>query len=170
MIEILVNEGLKKLPRVSIDELTVLQGELKDLTQKNYLRLKKQILKNGFISPFHIWKSDKNYILDGTQRFRTIRQMREENILIPELPYVEISAENEKEAVLILLGLASNYGTPDATGLDEMLTLAEIELDESDELFNFQGIDVMNEEKPEKKEQAPRACEKCGYIKTKAQS
>ena len=103
---------------MDLDELIAIQGNLKDLSKENYLKLKKSILKHGFAFPFHAWKSpDGLKILDGTQRQRTLRSMRDEGYYIPKLPVDFIHAKDEKEAKELILANISEYGNMTGQGL-----------------------------------------------------
>ena len=58
---------------IDLAKLTPLQGELKELSDVNFEKLKQSILKHGITFPFFVWQSDgENYILDGTQRDRVL--------------------------------------------------------------------------------------------------
>ena len=61
---------------IDLAELTPLQGELKELNDANFEKLKRSILKHGITFPFFVWQSEgTNYILDGTQRDRVLKRM-----------------------------------------------------------------------------------------------
>lgn len=112
--------------------LTPLQGELKSLSVENYERLKRVILELGFSAPFHVWfsKDDVPYILDGTQRYRTLTKMAEEGFEVPPLPFVRIEAEDKRAAMRKLLALASQYGKVEGAGLYEFMNAAEIDIND----------------------------------------
>lgn len=71
---------------LNIAEMTELQGNLKHREQVDYDKIKLSIIKYGFSFPFFVWKSDKNYILDGHGRFATLCKMQKDGYLIPDLP------------------------------------------------------------------------------------
>ena len=52
---------------IALEDLTPLQGELKELTDANSKKLKRSILKHGITFPFFVWQSEgKNYVIrDG---------------------------------------------------------------------------------------------------------
>lgn len=168
-----------------LDELIVIQGNLKELSTENYEKLKKNILKHGFISPIHIWfnkEKNVNEILDGTQRLRTCQKMREEGIKIPKLPVTIIEAENEKEAREILLSLVSQYGKLSDEGLYEFLETSQIDFDvvKEDLVLDYKGIELERFEEnfyqdknedvdPNEKEldenlKTDNTCPSCGYV------
>jgi len=112
-------EGATTLP---LDSLVDLQGNLKDLTEENYVKLRNSIVKYGFSFPVFVYKeNDTNYILDAHQRIRTLKKMRDEGITIPDLPADFIHAENRIEAKKKLLLLNSRYGKMTREGYDEFV-------------------------------------------------
>ena len=98
---------------MKLEDMTVLQGNLKARTDDDYEKIKKSILKYGFSFPAFIWvekKTNTNYLIDGTGRYSALKQMQEEGYLIPELPIVYIEAKDKTEAKQKLLRLNSQYG------------------------------------------------------------
>jgi hypothetical protein len=58
---------------LDLHKLTPMQGDLKELSQINFNKLKQSILRHGITFPFFVWQSGgENYILDGTQRDRVL--------------------------------------------------------------------------------------------------
>lgn len=121
----IVSEALAHLPTIDYRELKDLQGNLKDLTEDNYLRLKTNLLgadgipSNGFFIPFYVWfepKTKTPYIVDGHQRQRVLTA---ENVTPYELPYIEIKAKNKKQAKEKLLLISSQYGKTTREGFEE---------------------------------------------------
>jgi hypothetical protein len=134
MIKVNVRNELLWLP---IDELVPSQGDLKELSKENYEKLKNSILRNGFISPFFIWKNKQDVyeIKDGHQRRLTVIAMIEEGHNLPDLfPCVEIIADSAEEASRILLMLTSQFGKVTKQGLYEYMHDNQINVDE---LFDF---------------------------------
>lgn len=115
------------LPTIDYRTVTPLQGDLKDLSEKNFEKLKRVLEKRGFDIPLFIWKHDgENYILDGHQRVRVAEKIGLEPV---EVPYIEITAKNEKEAKKRVLEISSQYGTITQEGYDEFTAdLPEAEL------------------------------------------
>jgi DNA modification methylase len=133
MIEVKNPNNLKT---AHIDSFKPLQGELKDLSQENYNKLKNSILKHGFNIPVFVWNG---YLLDGHQRQRVLLQ-EGWNV---EVPYVEIEAETELEAKEILLKITSQYGKITLEGLDDFYPEWQ-ELD-----INFDAISILDTEEPQ---------------------
>jgi hypothetical protein len=125
------------------DELSILQGDLKTLSNANYNKLKNSIIEHGFCSPIYIWKSGvkkiKNNILDGTQRKITVTRMITEGYEFPLLPVVYIEAKTRKEAKVILLKMTSAYGKITKPGFIDFTT--DLNMDALIDI-NFDAFDV----------------------------
>lgn len=127
---------------VPLENLVPFQGELKTLSDFNYLKLKDQILEEGFCAPVFVWKNDGNYyLLDGHQRTLTCQQMKKEGYTIPDLPAVEIFAKTKREAKKKLLSYVSQFGKVDSQGLYEFIIEAEIPIEEMKD-FEIPEIDM----------------------------
>lgn len=111
--------GLTTLP---IDLILEFQGALKKLSKANLDKLKKNILKLGFIAPLFVWdnKGD-NLLLDGHQRLAALIGLRQDGYDIPLLPVDYIHAEDEAEAKKMLLAITSQFGEFDQTELQEWI-------------------------------------------------
>jgi hypothetical protein len=118
---------------VSLDEVTPLQGDLKSLSREDYSKLKRSILKYGFSFPFFLWQNGKKkFSLDGHQREKVLKKMRDEGYEIPKLPAVLIEAANEKEAKEKILLVSSQYGHMTEQSLVKFLSDVAIDLEELD--------------------------------------
>ena len=163
---------------ISLNDLTVLQGNLKELSEVNYQKLKGEIIRLGFSSPIHVWTSkDKFNILDGTQRTRTLIKMQEEGYIIPDLPIVEVFAKDVKEAKQKVLAFTSQYGQITDQGLYEFISESDIDYTEIQDNYRFPEIDTSSfidnfysapepeEPEPEPKPKASRkvCCPNCDF-------
>ncbi len=121
---------------LKLEDMHDFQGELKDLMEIDYKKLKKDIITNGFIDPFNVWfYEDKWYILDGHQRHRTLTKMKnEDGFSIPELPVTIVHADSYKKAKSIILSLSSSFGTMTSQGLYEFVSGADLDFND---LNNF---------------------------------
>jgi len=173
----------KAAATLPLDKLTVIQGDLKSLSDVNTEKLKKSILKYGFSAPIFIWESGvkvpKYNILDGTQRTAVLKMMKKDGYKIPDLPVVYISAKNKKEAMAKLLHITSQYGEFNREGLDafllgidadeELLTMLRLTNDEMmmipDGIFETTGEDLLDIYKEPEKEEL--VCPKCGHVDSK---
>ncbi len=108
-----------------LDSLEIIQGDLKELSEENYAKLRKRIVTKGFDAPLFVWE-DK--ILDGTQRVRVLRKMTSDGWVLSkgEVPVCDIEAANLEEAKDRLLGYVSQYGKLTDAGLQEFLSTMEI--------------------------------------------
>ncbi len=111
---------------IPLNKLQYFQGNLKELSEKNYLKLRTSIEKYGFKFPIFVWK---NNILDGHQRVFTLGKMVKDGWHVDNIPVVEIQAETEQEAKKLLLLINSRYGQMTTDGLYEYLETNKIDLD-----------------------------------------
>ena len=129
---------------LKLEDMTVMQGNLKERNDTDYEKIKKSILTYSFSFPFFIWKSGKtNYLIDGTGRHSCLLRMQEEGYIIPDLPVVYVDCKDKNEAKQKLLRLNSQYGhmTKEsvldfAEGLDlnfDEIALPDIMIDFSDD-------------------------------------
>lgn len=160
-----------------LDSLVFFQGELKELTKDSYNKLRKQIVNHGFSEPISVWQhKDKNYILNGHQRVRVLRVLKEEKHTIPDIPCNLIEAKDIKEAKKKVLAFTSQYGKITDDGLYEFMNDADIPFEDIKDDFQFHELDLDNFEKSffkddskEKEKEideninTDNECPKCGY-------
>lgn len=133
---LVINSDVKE--RISFTQLTGLQGGLKKRTVESLSKLKKSIVKHGFIVPIFIWENIEDAtlrIIDGHGRVEALESLKKDGYSIPEIPIVFVKADNLKDAKEKLLVVASQYGKFDRDGAEEFfagldLEFAEIELPE----------------------------------------
>lgn len=153
------------------------QGELKSLSKEDYLKLKNEIINNGFCMPLHLWYDTeaKDYkLLDGHQRFRVLGKMMEEGYKVPErLPCQVLLEATREQAKGILLAFCSQYGKMTNESLFEYLFDSGIDPSEYIDRFSIDAIDdkhffdeYFSDEIPEEKETCP-ACGKSVQTKKK---
>jgi len=136
MKEVKINCG--RFDTKDITELKPFQGSLKTLTEANYKKLKREILRNGFVEPISIWN---NNILNGHQRLECLTKMRQEGYHIPKVPVSLIEADSIDDAKRIVLSLTSQYGTMTQESLYDYMSESDISLAEIDDRYDFAGID-----------------------------
>jgi hypothetical protein len=160
---------------VPLADLTPLQGDLKQLSNTNFEKLKRSILKHGITFPFFVWQSGgANYILDGTQRDRVLVQMASEGYKVPPLPCALIEAKDRKEAAEKILLISSSYGKITNNSLEQFLSENDLVLpDLNDELeltdidlnffrdADFQPSDADEQGRLDRKN--PITCPNCGH-------
>ena len=139
---------------LKLEDMTVMQGNLKERNDTDYEKIKKSILTYSFSFPFFIWKSGKtNYLIDGTGRHSCLLRMQEEGYIIPDLPVVYISCKDKKDAKQKLLRLNSQYGKMSKESVLEFaedieLNFDEIALPETTIDFSGSGLDGSEEVMP----------------------
>ena len=117
-----------------LENLNEFQGELKTLSVENFEKLKKQIIEQGFSSPFLVWKNNgKYFLLDGHQRKRVVTKLKEAGYKVPDLPCVEIFAKTKLEAKKKLLSYVSQFGKVDKQGLYQYIIDAELGIEDMQE-------------------------------------
>lgn len=121
-MKLVISPALANLPLVNSNDLEDLQGNLKDLTEKNYKRLKQSLETEGFIFPLFVWEdpygNGEMYSFDGHQRLRLIQREIPGGVM---LPYIRVQADNREEAKKKLLLFNSQYGEVTKDGWDEFI-------------------------------------------------
>lgn len=150
------------LPLIDYHKPIAWQGELKDLSDKNYQKLKQVLLKRGFKVPLFIWQHEgKEYLMDGTQRQRV---MIKEDMQPYEVPYILVEANTVAEAKAQLLEISSQYGTIQQDELDKFtaeLESSEFEDTVFDALPDFSREDGNNS--GSQNESKELVCPECGH-------
>ena len=128
---------------IPLDELTQLQGDLKELSEANFRKLRASILKNGITFPLFIWQdSGTNFILDGTQRDRVLRKLAADGYDIPPLPCAIITAKDKREACEKILLISSQYGKMTNESLYDFISKNELGFLELEEMLDLPQINL----------------------------
>ena len=144
---------------LKLEDMTVMQGNLKERNDTDYEKIKKSILTYSFSFPFFIWKSGKtNYLIDGTGRHSCLLRMQEEGYIIPDLPVVYISCKDKKDAKQKLLRLNSQYGKMTKESVLEFAEDIDLNFDEI--VLPDTTIDFTEEEIPENLDEDLQSLEK----------
>jgi DNA modification methylase len=146
-----------KLPVIDYHNLSILQGDLKTLTEENKTKLCKSILEHGYFIPAFVWRSGEDmFILDATQRYHALEELEKQGYTIPAIPYIEIEAKDKKDAAQKLLQITSRYGeinqeTSFFTDFDiELDYINDIEIPELDiKLEELESKDIVEDEIPD---------------------
>jgi hypothetical protein len=123
------------LPTIPIIDLLPTQGDLKDLSETNYKKLKNLIDKRGFSIPVYVWEDGQGvkHLLDGHQR----RRVLETEGWTEPIPYLKIPAKDLQEAMARLLEITSQYGTITQEGIDTFIAKYELPEQEVYESTSF---------------------------------
>jgi len=126
---------------IPLDEIEILQGNLKELSKENYEKLKSRILQRGFSFPLFIWK-DKgtNWLLDGTHRKLVLTKLKEEGYEIPPLPVAFIEAGDLREAKSKILEVSSSYAKFTVEGLEEFAV--DLDMEEVAPMLELPDFDI----------------------------
>lgn len=131
--------------QVDVDALAPFQGDLKILSDDNYERIKNSIMDLGYSFVVHAWKQgDQVHILDGHQRVKALKRMRENGIEVPKIPVVLVKAKDLREAKKKVLAGASQYGEMVPDGLARFMNEFKIEIPDVTMSFHFPEIDMDN--------------------------
>lgn len=115
-------EADERLPRIELEKLSELQGDLKSLSTENYDKLRSSIVNRGFFVPVFVWNNGKeSKLLDGHQRLRVLKTLKDEGFTVPKIPFVSINAKSEVDAKEKLLAITSAYGKIEKDGLYEFI-------------------------------------------------
>lgn len=168
MGEIQIQKKWFNLCWIPIGKLKNFQGNLKELQEVEYNKLKKSLNEKGFRVPLFIWK---NQILDGHQRLFVLNKIGFKG----DLPCIELQAKNEREAKQLLLLINSRYAKITQDGLYEFLEKGGITLDSMEDMLDFPefsfesfknnfyndpDLSISDENPSNKKDQI--TCPKCG--------
>jgi len=146
---------------ISLDELLDFQGELKILTDDDFKKFRRLILKHGITAAVYVWRQTNgktskvtNYMLDGHQRLKVLKALRGEGYKIPEVPVAYIDAPTREVAKEILLSHVSSYGKVTREGLDMYMLDAGLEIEDMADMISignmsFDDIDAEPELKEE---------------------
>ena len=161
----------------ALDEFNELQGNLKDLSEINFNKLKLSILEYGFTFPYFAWKDNKGklWILDAHQRTRVLKHLRDiDGYIIPKLPTVLIGAKDKRQAKELLLVANSRYGKMTVEGLYEFsnelnfeidMTAMELILDLPEvNLDMFNNAESNDKTKDTDQQSKEKLCSNCGAV------
>ena len=153
-MSITIAPELKNLPFYQLGDLLELQGDLKDLTERNAAKLRRSIAKHGLFVPFFVWPAQdgNKYILDGHQRKRTL--VKDGHGALP-VPCVLVHADTLQEAKEKLLVISSQYGKITQDGYDEFT----FDLPDIGDIVNFDALSFefgADEDEPEQGDAEPQ--------------
>jgi hypothetical protein len=128
---------------LNLGDLTPLQGDLKELTDTNFEKLQRSIVKHGITFPLFVWQSEgTNFVLDGTQRDRVLRQMANDGYRIPPLPCALIQARDRHQAAEKILLISSQYGKMSNESLQDFLAKNDLDFLKLHDELDLPNIDL----------------------------
>jgi hypothetical protein len=128
---------------IPIEELTVLQGNLAEMSKPAYKKLRELLIKYGIRFASHVWQSGKkNYIIDGTGRFKALLMMKEDGFDIEPIPCVTVEAKDLKEARRLILHGRDRFHETTDEGLYEFLSEAKLDFGDIKEEIEMPEIDL----------------------------
>lgn len=123
--------------------------ELKKLAPGDMLKLKRSLINNNFIMPFHIWKDGKQlFFLDGHHREKAMRELEEkgfdgQSIKIPDmLPANFVKAKDRKEAAKLVLIYSSIYAKITEDGLTEYFKKNKLDISVINNEINIPDLNL----------------------------
>jgi hypothetical protein len=146
-----IKNRILKTELLDIDRLTPFQGKLKTLDDKNFNKLRKSIIEEGFSFTVHVWENaDVIYIIDGHQRVSVLHQMRKQGIMIPPISCSFVSAKTYRDAKKLVLLAVSQYGKIQRDGFLEFVDGEEFDFADYDfPDFNIQIDEFVPDLPPE---------------------
>ena len=135
-----INVTCKGSRGVSRQELEAFQGNLVELKQENFDKLRRLIIAKGFRFPVFVWNSK---IIDGHQRLFVLKHLIEnEGFEFPyDVPVCDIEAKDEKEAKELVLIARSEYGETTDEGLFEFLEVNKLSFNDLKVNLELPGIE-----------------------------
>lgn len=109
------------------------QDDFKDIPVEAVQKLKASLVGNSFIQPFYIWEAPDGvrYCLDGKHRTKFLEELVTEGYEVPyELPATFVDCADKKEAARLVLVFSSAYAKITQTGLNNFITLNELDWSE----------------------------------------
>lgn len=150
MKEIKINCETKEY--LEVDKLQELQGRLKRLDKIEKEKLKKNFIKNGINFPIFVWQ---NKIIDGHQRVKALRELKQEGYKITKIPVVRINAKSEKEAKEKIILANQMYGKASKKSWYEFFLENNISIDEFKDIINVSELKEIVKEKEEVEVEIP---------------
>lgn len=176
-----VRVNIRGVVNLRLSDLNAFQEDIKVLTDENYVRMKEEILQDGFSFSPHVFldSEGKAWLLDGHQRRTCLERMEKEGFQIPIIPCMEVEAESLEHARRLVLAAASQFGTfrvnklaefAKKTGLEPIKLTQRFALP-SVKLERFTGVNAHNRKVPEGAKEYTEGefssfdhkCPKCGF-------
>lgn len=116
---------------IDFEEFQDLQGNLKERTEEDIVKILKSIHDFGFSFPmFYSEIKNHKYTLDGHGRLLALSLFKEMGGVVPALPSCRIEAKNKVEAKQKLLRFNSHYGKINKDGFAEFISDIDLNFDD----------------------------------------
>ncbi len=126
-----IKSRIVKTEEVEWRKLEWFQSNLKEMSKADFDKLKKSLVTNGFVMPFHVWQNGKTWILDGHHRQKAMQELEKAGHDIPErLPANFIRCKDRKEAAKLVLVYSSIYARTTDEGLYEFINQNDLNFDD----------------------------------------
>lgn len=131
---------------MAIKDLYSLQGDLKELTDEAYSKLRSEIVNTGFAFMPHIWRdhNGKHWLVDGHQRWDALNRLQTEGFKIPKVPTAIVDAKNLTEAKHRILQGISAYGKITQLGFEHFITKAKFNPKDIQLRFDLPNFNIPN--------------------------
>lgn len=129
-----------------LDELKEFQGSLKESSDIDIAKLKREIVNTGYAFPIRAWKDPKRkstWIIGGHQTARALRELRDEGYDVPRIPIVLIDAKNKLEAKRRVLQDVAQFGKIQNEGLKDFINDSGLKFDDIFDSFSLPDFDIM---------------------------
>ena len=137
-----------ELVHLELDDIHILQGELVELSDEEYVKLARNIIETDFAFAPHVWldpADDKYKLVDGTQRKKVMTKLRDEDgYKIPKIPCVPVLAPTYKAACERVLQGRSQFGKMTDQGLYEFIHSNGLEIDRIVKNYTFPEFSLPN--------------------------
>ena len=140
-----IKNKILKIEAINWNGLKPLQpAGFKEISEKNFTKLKESIIKNNFAMPFTVWKNgDEIFIIDGTHRYKALQELKKEGYKIPDkLPAVFIDCKDKREASKLVIIYSSIYANVTEQGLYGFLNLEGFNIDDIKTEIEIPGFNL----------------------------
>lgn len=144
-MEKVINISVRDGGSIPLDRLNFLQDDLKEITDENKAKLKKEIVDTGFAFKPHVWCSPNDltlYLLDGHHRILVLRELQDDGYHVPLIPIDIVDADDIEAARRRVLQASSSYAKITEHGLSNFSINAKLNPDDIKMSFDLPSIDM----------------------------
>jgi hypothetical protein len=163
---------------VDLDSLEWIQGNLKEISKRNFKKLITSIIQNDIIKCFHVWERPGGglWCLDGNHLKKALEAIRESGTPIPQRVKADfIDCRDEKHAKELVLVYSASYAQIIEEGLYEFIETENLEFKSIREQIRLADVDLakfqagyydeiqINEKEVDENIETDYECPRCGY-------